>query len=367
MNLTITQFGVVDEVFLSAFTCRFGDSCNRFALFLGVLDLLEHDLHGLWVLMEIIVQLGLDEVVYELIDRDAAGRRHIFGTEFDFGLRLEDRLLYVDSDRSDYAVTDVCEFLVLIEKLFDGTSDRFAVSGLVRTALDGVLTIDERVILIAVLVGVRQGNLDVFAHDMNDRVERRDGHILRQEVEQTVLGGIFLAVIDERQTGVEVRVVAEQLLDVVIAEMVVLKESFAVVGHELDDRTASLGTVIIENTGVGSQFALCELCATRFAFAVGLHSEERREGIDGFGTDTVQTDGFLEGFGVVLTAGIEHGDYFYQFAQRNTASVVTHTYSSVPHIYFDHLTFTHTELIDGVIDGFFDEDVDTVIGVTTVT
>ena len=162
-----------------------------------------------------------------------------------------------------------------------------------RTALDGVLAVDEGVVLVAVLVGVGQRNLDIFAFEVDDRVERRDRHILRQEVQETILRGIFLAVINECQAGIEVRVVTQQFLDIVVAKMVVLEEPFAAIGHELDDCTAAFGTGIGLNTGIGSQFALRKLCATCATIAEGLHGEERRQGVDGFGTDTVQTDGFL--------------------------------------------------------------------------
>ena len=255
--------------------------------------------------MEIVVELGLDKIVDELINGDTAGRRHIFGTKFDFGLALEDRLFHIDSDCSDDTVTDVCELLVLIEKLLDGTTDSLSISGLMRTALDRVLTVDEGVVLVAVLVGMGQRYLDIFAFEVDDRVERRDRHVLRQEVQETILGGIFLTVIDERQARIEVRVVTQQFLDIVIAEMVVLEESFAAIRHELDDRTAAFGTGVGLNTGIGSQFALRELCATSAAIPERLHGEERGQGVDGFGTDTVQTDGFLEGLGVVFTSGIE--------------------------------------------------------------
>ena len=73
--------------------------------------------------------------------------------------------------------------------------------------MDGMLTVHEGVILIAVLVGMRQRNLNIFALNMNDGIERIDGHVLREQIEKTVLGNKFLAVIDERQTRVEISVV----------------------------------------------------------------------------------------------------------------------------------------------------------------
>ena len=366
VDLAVAQLGVVDQVLLRPLPCRLGHTCDRLALFLAVLDLLQHDLHDLRVLMQEIIELLLDKVIDELIDGDAAGGAHVLGTEFDLGLALEDRLFHVDGDRAHHAVADVGELLVLVEKLLDRPSDRFAESRLVRTALDGMLTVDERVILVAVLVGVGEGNLDVFALDMNDRVERTDGHVLRQQVQQTVLGDKFLTVIDEREPGVEVSVVTQQLLDIIVAEMVVLEQSFAVVGYELDHRTAFLGTGIVHDVGVGDQFALFELGAAHLTLAVGLYGEERGERINGFGSHAVQTHGFLEGLAVVFAAGVEHGDHFHEFAQRNTAPVVPHAHTTLCDLHFDHFAFAHAVLVDGVIDRLFDKDVDTVVGVAAV-
>ena len=234
------------------------------------------------------------------------------------------------------------------------------------SALDRVLTVDEREILIAVLVGVGQRNLYIFAFEVNNRVERIDRHVLRQEVQETVLGGVFFAVIDQRKAGIEVCVVTEQFLDIIVAEMVIFEESFAVIRYELNDGSPSLGAVIIKDSCVGGQFALGELRAARFAFAEGLHGKERREGIDGFGTDTVQADRFLEGLAVVFTAGVEYRNHFHQFTQRNTASVVAHANPSVLDIHFNHFSFPHTELINGVVDTLLDKHIDTVVGVTSV-
>ena len=147
--------------------------------------------------MQVVIQLQTYEIIDELIDAHATGRTHVFRSEFDFRLTLEYRFLYVNGNRSDNTVTDVGELLVLIKELLDCTSYRFAISRLVGTALDCMLTIDERVVFIAVLISMGQRDLNIFAYDVNDRIERIDGHILRQQVEQTVLAHEAFAIIDE--------------------------------------------------------------------------------------------------------------------------------------------------------------------------
>ena len=77
--LAVTQLGVVDQVLLRPLTSRFRHACYRLALFLAVLDLLQHDLHGLRSLVQVVVQLLFDEVIDELVDGDTAGRAHVFG------------------------------------------------------------------------------------------------------------------------------------------------------------------------------------------------------------------------------------------------------------------------------------------------
>ena len=93
--------------------------------------------------MQVVIQLVLNEVIDELIDTHTAGRAHVFRTQLHFCLALEYRFFHIDSDGAYYTITDVGQFLVLIEELLDGTSDGLAVSGLMGTSLDGMLAVDE--------------------------------------------------------------------------------------------------------------------------------------------------------------------------------------------------------------------------------
>ena len=148
--------------------------------------------------------------------------------------------------------------------------------------------------------------------------------------------------------------------------MVVFKQPFAVVGHKLDDRTAFLRSVVIEDSCIRSQFALRELGTPHLSFAVCLNGKETGQRIHSFGTDTVQTHGFLESLAVILASGVQHTDYFHQLAQRNSAPVVPYAHPTIRYIHFDDLSFAHSELINRVVNTLFDKHVDSVIGVTTV-
>ena len=90
-------------------------------------------------------------------------------------------------------------------------------------ALHRVLAIDEGVVLLATLVGMGQGDLDILAREVDDRIERFDGHIVGQQVVQTVLRQVFLAIIHQGETRVEVGIVAHHGFDELVAEVVVLE------------------------------------------------------------------------------------------------------------------------------------------------
>ena len=72
--------------------------------------------------------------------------------------------------------------------------------------------------------------------------------------------------------------------------------------------------------------------------------------------------------GVVLTARVEFRDSVHQFAEGNTAAVVAHFGGAVVgDIHLDALAETFVELVDRVVDGFLEQDVDTIFGVRAVT
>lgn len=99
-------------------------------------------------------------------------------------------------------------------KLLDGLGDRFTESRLMRTALRGVLSIDERIVTLAVTRTVCDGHFDILARKVDRRIKRLLGHVLAQKVQQAVLRNIALTVETEGQPQIEVSIVANHLLDV---------------------------------------------------------------------------------------------------------------------------------------------------------
>ena len=94
----------------------------------------------------------------------------------------------------------------------------FFESALVSTSLRGMLTVDERIIFLSILISVAKCNLNILALHVNYRVETVDGHSVFQQVLQSVARQNAPAVVHNRQSGVEICVVAEHCLHYIVAE-----------------------------------------------------------------------------------------------------------------------------------------------------
>ena len=71
------------------------------------------------------------------------------------------------------------------------------------------------------------------------------------------------------------------------------------------------------------------------------------ECIDGFHTDTVQSDALLEGLGIVFATGVQHRDSLDELALRNPPAIVSYTDTQVVlHVNLDPVAGIHLELID---------------------
>ena len=95
---------------------------------------------------------------------------------------------------------------------------------LMSTALCGMLTVHERVILLAILVSVRECNLDIFAFKVYYGVKPVVGHIVGEQVFQSVAALNPAPVIHYDKSRVQISVVAEHCLHEIIVEMIVLEQ-----------------------------------------------------------------------------------------------------------------------------------------------
>ena len=100
------------------------------------------------------------------------------------------------------------------------------------TSLCGVLAVDKRVVFLAVLVGVGEGNLDIFAFEVDDGVEGIVGHPVFQQVLQTVARQDAPAIVHDGQASIQVGIVAEHVFHDVIVKRILLEQR--VVWFEVD-------------------------------------------------------------------------------------------------------------------------------------
>ncbi len=224
MDAAVAQLPVVEVGFLCPFPCHLRDTGHGLALPLTLLDLVLKDVgHVLFMDVEIVVYLTLDEVAHILID-GLTSRFHQCGTQLDLGLRLKHRLLNIDGDSGHNAVANIGVFVVFVVIFLDGLGNMLLESALVSTALCGVLTIDEAVILLAVLIGMGKRDLDVLALDMHNGIKRVGGHVVNQQILQSVAALDAPAIVHDGQARVEVSIVAEHIFHDFIVERIVLKQ-----------------------------------------------------------------------------------------------------------------------------------------------
>ena len=57
---------------------------------------------------------------------------------------------------------------------------------LMRSALRGVLTVDEGMIFLAILVGMGEGNLDILALEVDDRIQTVTRHRVVEKIFESV-------------------------------------------------------------------------------------------------------------------------------------------------------------------------------------
>ena len=108
--------------------------------------------------------------------------------ELRLGLRLENGIFDFDGDGGGDGGADVGGIVIFAEEFADDFDDGFAEGGLVAAALDGVLAVDETVVFFAVVLGVGEGNLDVVALEVDNRVEGFFAEVFFEKIEEAVFG-----------------------------------------------------------------------------------------------------------------------------------------------------------------------------------
>ena len=345
---------------LGTFTSQFRHTSHRLALALALLYLVLNDLRNILMDVQVVVDLLLDEIAYIFIN-GLPVRSHLCRTQLDLRLTLEDRLLDIDGDSRHHTCSDVA-ILVFAKELLDGLGNMFLESTLMGATLCGVLSVYERVILLAILVGMGEGNLDIVTLQMDDRIERVVRHTILQQVFESMTTEDATPVIHNGQARIQIGVVTEHVLDNVVLEPIIPEQR--VVGFEIDVRAVLVLRIL---RLVGLQDTTLEGRATHLALAIAGHFEVGTQGIHGLHTHTVQTHRLLKGLRVVLTTRIQHRDGFDELTLRDASAVVAHRDTQViVDSNFDTRAGMHLEFVDAVVDNFLQQHIDTVLRQRTV-
>ena len=116
-----------------------------------------------------IVNILFDEVAHILVDTLASGI-HRQRAQFYLRLALEHWFFHVDGYSRNNTVSDVTIFNVLAGKFLNSLCYMLLESALMSTSLRGVLTIDKRMILLSILIGMSERYLYILALNMDDGI-----------------------------------------------------------------------------------------------------------------------------------------------------------------------------------------------------
>ena len=225
-----------------------------------------------------------------------------------------------------------------------------------------MLAVDERVVALAVARAVGDHHLDVLPREVDGRVERVLGHVVVHEVQQTVFRNVALAVEIERQTQVQVAVIADFLLDVF--EVVGIFAENLLVDAVRDERAVLLVDAALppvahfETLGEGHRTGLAVADRTgRKLFGKHVH---------GLDAHAVQAHGLLEGVASVLAARVHLPDGRRERLEGDAAAVVAHRNDVVGQRDVDLPARAHDEFVDRVVHDLLDQHVERLVGLRTV-
>ena len=235
-----------------------------------------------------------------------------------------------------------------------------------RPAVKRILPVDKGVVLLTVLGGVRDRHLDVVSLQMDDGIERCGCHIILQEIEEAITGDEAGAIEVNRQTRLEVGIHPDHTVDELLLVAVVAED--VRIGVVVDE-----GAIVLTRCGhyvaLLDELPLLEDDCLHRPIAVGGDSHTGREGVDRLKPDAIEPDRLLEDLVVVLRTGIHRAYSLGKRALRDTSTVVADGDVAMLILVdrdVDVLTVPHRILVDGVVDHLLEEDVDTIIGSSTV-
>ena len=182
----VAQLPVVQVCLLCTFPCEFSDSGHSLSFLFALLYLLQHHVGHFLVFVQEVVHFGFYEVAHVFVYAHTTSRGHGERTELNLRLTFKHRFLHVDGDGRHETVTNVGVFEVFAEEFLYCLGNMLLERTLVSTALCGVLSVDKRMIFLAILVGMGECNLDVLSLEMDDGIESVARHGVVEQVLESV-------------------------------------------------------------------------------------------------------------------------------------------------------------------------------------
>ena len=100
----------------------------------------------------------------------------------------------------------------------------FFESTLMGSALGCMLSVNEGIIFFSVLIGMREGYFDVGSLEMNNRIKHRNRQIVVQQIFQSIATYYVTSIIVNAESGIEIGIIAQLLLNIFITEGIVEKK-----------------------------------------------------------------------------------------------------------------------------------------------
>ena len=141
-------------------------------------------------------------------------------------------------------------------------------STLMRASLCCMLSVDKRVVFFSVLIRMREGNLDVIANHMNNRVQSVGCHVVVEQIFQPVTAFDTPSIVHNGESGIQIGIVAQHGFHDIIVERVVLEQR--VVRFEINIGTGFILRFIGQ---IGLNLTFFKRDGANFSFSVRLHLE----------------------------------------------------------------------------------------------
>src|ERR1043165_8509119 len=178
---------------------------------------------------------------------------------------------------------------------------------------------------------------------MNDRIAHGLGiGLARQQIQQAIFRQIVPPVIMNGEPCIQEAVVPYLVLNKLSGEVII--PEYSIIRHELHDgpiclRSSTLPVFLYKH-------ATLELCLLHASIAKGSHCEALTEGVDCFGTHTIQPNTLLESLAVILGASVNLTNYIDNLAQRDATAIIAHADCTILDEYVDALAMSHGKLVD---------------------